>query len=126
MADPTHQNKPRRIQRKRTKGWKMPPNTVYVGRPTRLGNPFSIRKDVAIPPNPEPMWAVVYQGKVLVRWDTKLLAAADAVDRYRMWRKERNEDYEIRQLLRGKEFIACWCPLDQPCHADVLLEIANG
>jgi Domain of unknown function (DUF4326) len=38
MADVTE--RPKRIQRKRTKGWKMPPNTVYVGRPTRLGNPF--------------------------------------------------------------------------------------
>ena len=118
--------KPERIQRKRKKGWKIPPNTVYVGRPTRLGNPFSIRKDVAIPPNPEPMWAVVYQDKVLVRWNTKLLAAKDAVDRYRLWRKEHNDDYEIRQLLRGKDFICCWCPLNQPCHADVLLEIANA
>jgi hypothetical protein len=27
--------------------------------------------------------------------------------------------------LRGKD-LACWCPLDQPCHADVLLELANG
>ncbi len=26
--------------------------------------------------------------------------------------------------LRGKH-LACWCKLDQPCHADVLLEIAN-
>ncbi len=31
---------PQRIQRKRTKGWKMPPNTIYVGRPTVWGNPF--------------------------------------------------------------------------------------
>lgn len=31
---------PRRIQRKRSKGWRMPENTVYVGRPGRFGNPF--------------------------------------------------------------------------------------
>lgn len=31
---------------------------------------------------------------------------------------------EIRAELRGHD-LACWCPLDQPCHADVLLEIAN-
>lgn len=30
---------------------------------------------------------------------------------------------EIEQL-RGKN-LACWCRLDQPCHADVLLELAN-
>lgn len=28
-------------------------------------------------------------------------------------------------LLRGKN-LACWCPLDGPCHADVLLEVANA
>jgi hypothetical protein len=27
--------------------------------------------------------------------------------------------------LRGRD-LACWCPLDEPCHADVLLEIANA
>ena len=30
----------------------------------------------------------------------------------------------VREELAGKD-LACWCPLDQPCHADVLLEIAN-
>jgi hypothetical protein len=38
--------KPIRIQRKRTKGWKMPENTVYVGRGSKWGNPFSIGKKV--------------------------------------------------------------------------------
>jgi hypothetical protein len=32
---------------------------------------------------------------------------------------------EIKQRLRGHD-LGCWCPLDQPCHADVLLEIANS
>ena len=27
--------------------------------------------------------------------------------------------------LRGRD-LACWCPLDRPCHGDVLLELANG
>ncbi len=31
----------------------------------------------------------------------------------------------IRSELRGRD-LCCWCPLDQPCHADVLLELANG
>ena len=35
----------------------------------------------------------------------------------------KNYSFDIREL-RGKD-LACWCPLDQPCHADVLLEIAN-
>ena len=42
-------------------------------------------------------------------WDLKLLHK-DVMDRM--------------DELRGKN-LACWCPLDQPCHADVLLEIAN-
>ena len=33
--------------------------------------------------------------------------------------------YAVLVGLVGKD-LACWCPLDQPCHADVLLEIANG
>jgi hypothetical protein len=42
---------PIRIQRKRTKGWRMPPNTVYVGRPTRWGNPFGAnRLESCVPP----------------------------------------------------------------------------
>jgi hypothetical protein len=32
---------------------------------------------------------------------------------------------DAKQTLKGKD-LACWCRLDQPCHADVLLEIANG
>jgi hypothetical protein len=35
---------PKRIQCKRTKGWKMPPNTVYVGRPSLWGNPFDMSR----------------------------------------------------------------------------------
>ena len=86
---------PRRIQRKRTKGWRMPPNTVYVGRPTKWGNPFGNAKAYAISVAPG------YLGATM---------------RFRD---------EIRRELRGKN-LACWCPLDKPCHADVLLQIANG
>lgn len=34
--------RPQRIQRKRTKGWRMPEGAVYVGRPSRWGNPWSV------------------------------------------------------------------------------------
>lgn len=36
---------PVRIQRRRARGWTMPPNTVYVGRPTEWGNPFVVGID---------------------------------------------------------------------------------
>lgn len=32
--------------------------------------------------------------------------------------------YDVRHELRGKD-LACWCKPGAPCHADVLLEIAN-
>lgn len=90
---------PQRIQRKRSKGWKMPPNTVYVGRPRIWGNPF-------------PRNAYV--------------DARTCVDDFKSWLWDTpNLRSEIRRDLRGKD-LACWCPLDQPCHADVLLEIANA
>src|SRR3990167_6242156 len=116
---------PKRIQRKRTKGWRMPEGVVYVGRPSKFGNPFVLRQDEPIAPKPEPMWAVTFNGTVLVRWDTRQLAANDAVDRFRrvmrtMWSPI---EKELLATLRGKD-LACWCPLDLPCHADVLLE--NG
>ncbi|WP_091159980.1 DUF4326 domain-containing protein [Geodermatophilus africanus] len=31
---------------------------------------------------------------------------------------------EARRILRGHG-LACWCPLDRPCHADVPLGLAN-
>ncbi|CAB4164394.1 Protein of unknown function DUF4326) [uncultured Caudovirales phage] len=90
---------PHRVQRKRTKGWKMPDNTVYVGRPTRWGNPCRCEET----PN----------GKL------------DHAESVRMFKALPINKSVVKQELRGKN-LACWCPLDKPCHADVLLEIANG
>jgi hypothetical protein len=89
---------PKRIQRKRTKGWKMPEGAVYVGRPTKWGNPH------------------VHGGRALcVRMYRETIGG-------NVWTSPNKDD--IRKELRGKD-LACWCPLNQPCHADVLLEIAN-
>ncbi len=92
-------SKPIRIQRKRTRGWKMPENTVYVGRPTRWGNRHAHGS-----------------ADLCVRMYRKDIEG-------NMWTEPTRQS--IRDELRGKN-LACWCPLDQPCHADVLLEIANG
>ncbi len=108
------ERKPVRIQRKRTKGWRMPENTVYVGRPSDWGNPFMVgehrlvihasrRTSLARVQSPEQAVALFREH---CRWP--------AVSGPRM-----------RRELRGKN-LACWCPLDQPCHADVLLEWANA
>lgn len=52
-----------------------------------------------------------------------VLNAKDAVRLYRGWVFNLRSAADIAEL-RGKN-LACWCPLDQPCHADVLLELAN-
>ena len=93
---------PHRIQRKRTKGWRMPPSTVYVGRPTKWGNPFRGQGQPAEVLTE--MYAHVLENDM--GWPLKCSLE------------------EVRRELRGKN-LACWCPLDQPCHADVLLELAN-
>jgi Domain of unknown function (DUF4326) len=104
-------SKPKRIQRKRSRGWTMPEGAVYVGRPTKWGNPYRVWDGRTMPPNGyvEPLRVVeAYRN---------LVEDPDLTD-------ESFRD-EIRRELRGKD-LACWCPLDKPCHADVLLEIANS
>ena len=89
---------PQRIQLRRTKGWRMPPNTVKVDRTTRWGNDF-----------------------IMAHEGTRLLAVAQ----HRQQAIAQNEACpKYYEPLRGKN-LACWCPLDKPCHADVLLELAN-
>lgn len=72
----------------------MPEGVVYVGRPTRWGNPFG--KD------------------------------AESLASYRKWiALMLKQSTDALDLLRGKD-LACWCKEDALCHADILLELANG
>ena len=105
---------PKRIQRKRTKGWRMPPNTVSVTRHGKWGNPFVVGEVVRMkrcgPGGYEEIFVADAEHAVRL---FKLYAAR--------WHATMIQSY---QELRGKN-LACFCPLDQPCHADVLLELAN-
>src|ERR1044072_1360504 len=103
--------KPIRVQRKRTKGWRMPPNTVYVGRGSAWGNPFIVGKDGTV------QECVTKYAKHLTPYTHKGGSLDDLL------LSEANLE-SIQDQLRGKN-LACWCPLDQPCHADVLLRLAN-
>jgi hypothetical protein len=95
-----------RIQRRRTKGWRMPEGAIYVGRPTRWGNSWKI--------GDREFRGVVLDGStVVLAYRDNLGVMSD------------DELAEWLAPLRGHD-LACWCPLDQPCHADVLLELANG
>lgn len=106
---------PQRVQLSRRKGWRMPPNTVSVARPTKWGNPWTVAayREAGYKPTHES-------------------AVRVCVEAFEAWMK--GEQYWAHSTgtlpppdpteLRGKN-LACWCPLDQPCHADVLLELAN-
>lgn len=81
----------------------IPLDAIYVGRPSKWGNPYAIGRDGT---------------------------REEVIARYRIWLETMIYDFDIlhRRLnieeLRGKDLV-CWCsPL--PCHADVLLELANA
>ncbi|MFK0288318.1 DUF4326 domain-containing protein [Streptomyces sp. NPDC090499] len=60
---------PKRIQRKRTRGWRKPEGTVSVARPTRFGNPFMLAPAASRRGGDLDMWAVEYKGRKLSRFD---------------------------------------------------------
>lgn len=95
---------PFRIQRKRAKGWKMPGNTICVSRPSIHGNRYRVGIDGD---------AAECVAKFRADWEYGLTHPIGEVVLRSTLRK-----------LRGKN-LACWCALDQPCHADILLELAN-
>jgi len=118
---------PQRLQRKRSKGWRMPEGAVYVGRPTFWGNPYTAGPGVARMP-----W--LPEGTVLTVEQT----VACYADMVRGGGPNINGDRWLTPRvglahleLRGHDLV-CWCPLEDgqgnrvPCHADVLLAIANG
>lgn len=108
---------PIRVQLSRRRGWRMPPNTVKVDRTTKLGNPYKPGDTIGSHEGGEKI--------PLTKADCARLFRDAAITFGFLWDYE---DYptieEIRRELVGKN-LACWCGLDEPCHADVLLEIAN-
>lgn len=105
----TYRPHPMRIQRMRIKGWRMPEGAVYVGRPTKWGNPF--------------ISALAFK-----RWlETgdyhyfDLLTPRPHLDELN---ERRSAILSAANELRGK-LLACWCGFGCECHADVLAEMAN-
>lgn len=128
---------PQRITLSRAKGWRKPEGTIIVSRPSIWGNPWGFG-------DPATLSAL---GGV---YNVAAMTQDEAVETYRSWLQGRKPSYKLpdclneagvylvkdhlharRQLihanlhtLRGHD-LACWCKQGTPCHADVLLEIAN-
>lgn len=158
-------SRPQRIQRQRTKGYRLPPDAVYVGRPSPWGNPWRPGAEDAV------WWALAigergdkvgrHAGSVAwYRWlltgdqnhipvplheddgkgdveysDGRTAYIADVPAGLGLMMLTKDGEVRLPQRppdmgawlapLRGRD-LACWCRLDQPCHADVLLELANA
>lgn len=111
--------RPIRIQLRRTKGFNLQEvstaanglTCVKVDRSTRFGNPFSVGCNPA-------------------EFSADLPTSCDSVEEAVLLFRVGYVETWLALIptwldeLRGKN-LACWCPLDQPCHADVLLELAN-
>ncbi|MEU6543937.1 DUF4326 domain-containing protein [Streptomyces sp. NPDC046859] len=113
---------PRRIQRRRTKGWRLPDNAVIVSRPSRFGNPFTIKDAI------EAEWSNPHSActENFAEWLRVGTEGGWYSETYRIGKQvfDRRRILADLHLLRGKD-LACTCPPDKPCHADVLLKLAN-
>lgn len=102
-----------RIQHRRSRGWRMPDGAVYVGRTTRGRRHQRLSDTGGITPT----------AQIEVVSDR-----ADAVDLVRaLVSRPESKVFliEARGALAGRDLV-CWCPLSDPCHADVLLELVNS
>lgn len=108
-----------RIQRSRKKGYRTPDGVIYVGRPTRWGNPFHGRqwghaKSVTL----HRKWLLGEIAGLSLERMGFCASEVDALLRLRI--------YVLTNLhrLAGHD-LACWCPLStQWCHAELLLDLA--
>ena len=92
---------PKRVQLSRRKGYRKPEGAISVARPSRWGNPYRVGP---------------------------LMSRQEAVDLYRRDLLTGRLPYgigRVKAYLRGHD-LGCYCPIGEPCHADVLLELANA
>lgn len=106
---------PTRLQLRRVKGWRLPANAVSVARPGPWGNPFVVGRD-GTREECIALYAALLDGRICET------TAAPVTQQRKV------QEHAAAHLadLRGKD-LACWCPLDgRPCHAEVLLRLANA
>ncbi len=102
---------PKRIQIKNIKGFRRPTDAVDVTNATEYGNPYDYRK--------------IRQRLKCTEIQAREIAVAGYI-RY-LKRTERGQKLfrKVQNNLKDRNLF-CYCPLSKPCHADVLLRVANG
>lgn len=116
---------PQRTQRKRRRGFKLPPNTICCTRGTPFGNDFKVGN-----------WYKFYDGKP-VAWISvpmkpieegfiQVRDNAHAVELFRECRKKFPFTAEQIAKLKSADFLACYCKPEEPCHVDVIIEILKA
>ncbi len=110
---------PKRIQRKRTKGWRLPENARCVTRPSRWGNPWRVGDRICDGDGSG------FLSPIIALSTSRIHFPAQAVTLFHAYAKARlRVEPEWLAPLRGKD-LACYCQPGEPCHADVLLDLAN-
>ncbi len=141
-----------RIQLRRTRGWRLPAGAIVVARPSKWGNPFRYRtRDglARVPALDGSPWE--YEGRIsadgmrhdyhhpggrITEHHVRYMTREEVVETYRralvtptphlrLWHNGPITVDLVRRELAGRD-LACWCALDEPCHADVLLQIASA
>lgn len=107
----------RRVQMTRARPWRCHhPDAVIVARPGKWGNPFAVGKNLCSDSAGGFTCTAIETRRQAVDAFKAMLCVAD---------RNYPSNAEIVAELAGRD-LACWCPLEAPCHADVLLKIANG
>ncbi len=113
----------KRIQRRRVKGWRAPAGAIDVGPGSKWRNPIVVS-------GADPWWSVDYGPIEMGDFSSQRDAMQHAAACFR-WQLANHPTVigftadDVRAELAGHDLM-CDCPLDKPCHADVLLELANG
>lgn len=113
---------PKRIQRKRTKGWRMPEGTVNITRPGFWGNPYTVKewgRELAVKLHRNAMLGFWSPSDLPSEWpDSRFARGAQLFQVCQRQRDNLNQ-------LKGCD-VCCWCGLDEECHGATYLELANA
>lgn len=132
MSDQKVATVPRRIQRRRTAGWKLPEGAICVTRPGKWGNPFAVGQPIERDSDLWPYAVGLFPDDVGDAFlgvefsSIKLIRAAEVVEAHFRWFLEQPALMITVERELGGHDLACYCKPGAPCHADTLLLAAAG